>query len=112
VNEINVKRIVALLEMKTVLLNALVEENDRLTRKVRDLEDDYEFIVSGTRPNEEAPDQFCVTLENGDCVSEDPRCMHQVPKDSEHVPDAAMTSSKKPIDLTDPANADWPFDEA
>ena len=46
-NEMNVKRIVALLEMKSVLLRALVEENDRLTRKVRDLEADYEFIVSG-----------------------------------------------------------------
>jgi len=30
----------------------------------------------------EAPDKYCVTLPNGDCISTDPRCMHNADVDS------------------------------
>jgi len=96
----NLARLTALVDIQHTMVKNLIEENARLTRQCERLEDDYEEIVSGTRPNEEL-----LTLPQ---MKEH---LRQSMKNSELRTECAETFVKVTVDLTDPVNADWPFED-
>lgn len=66
-----------------------VADRERTAR--RSLEDEIKLLRAKVYA---APDKYCVTTPDGNCISEDPRCMHNTPAPKSQEPSCEAPSAK------------------